>query len=169
MNDAVNSVKESSNSLDGAQEQINKSVSSSSGEAISRLDEMKAKTLQASQAMQEAGRKYEQLASGWRASILGLVRSIAAPIAGAFALGSTINSYFSGVAEVARLTGAYNAKLDEWTKKRAMLARVNREDIELYRKGREALTRFNIVMADLSTGIMRSQMPAMKFLIELLK
>ena len=168
LNDAVNSVKESSNSLDGAQEQINKSVSSSSGEAISRLDEMKAKTLQASQAMQEAGRKYEQLASGWRASILGLVRSIAAPIAGAFAMGSTINSYFSGVAEVARLTGAYNAKLDEWNKKRAMLARVNREDIELYRKGREALTRFNIVMADLSTGIMRSQMPAMKFLIELL-
>ena len=49
-----------------------------------------------------------------------------------------------------------------------MLARVNREDIELYRKGREALTRFNIVMADLSTGIMRSQMPAMNFLIELL-
>ena len=132
------------------------------------LDQMRDKTNEASKAMQSAGKNFETLAGKWRGAIMGLVRSVAAPIAGAFAMGSTINSYFLGVAQVAQMTGAYSTKLEEWRKKRALLARVNKEDIEMYKKGREALTRFNITMADLSTGIMRMQMPAIKFLIDLL-
>lgn len=52
--------------------------------------------------------------------------------------------------------------------KRALLNRVAREDIQLYKKSREALTKFQITMADLSAKIMRQTSPAVSFLAEML-
>lgn len=101
---------------------------------------------------------------------IGMMRSLltrlAAPIAGAFAVGKIINSYTSDVANVARMTGAYSQKLEEWKYKRAMLSRITREDIDLYKKSREALVKFNISMQDLSAKIMRETAPAVKFFVE---
>lgn len=104
----------------------------------------------------------------WKGVVGGLVRSVAAPVAGMLSLGAAAKSYFNGVAEVARLTGAYSPKMEEWRKKRATLQRVTREDIELYRKGREAMTRFQISMEDLSAKAMRSAAPAMRWLYDAL-
>lgn len=95
-----------------------------------------------------------------------LITRLAAPIAGAFAVGKIINSYTSDVANVARMTGAYSQKLEEWKYKRAMLSRITKEDIELYKKSREALVKFNIAMQDMSAKIMREISPAIKFFIE---
>lgn len=101
---------------------------------------------------------------------IGMMRSLltrlAAPIAGAFAVGKIINSYTSDVANVARMTGAYSQKLEEWKYKRAMLSRITKEDIDLYKKSREALVKFNISMQDLSAKIMRETAPAVKFFVE---
>lgn len=108
----------------------------------------------------------DQMAGKWRATVGGIVRMVAAPLAGALSTGAMIKSYFGDVAEVARLTGAYSSKLEEWRKKRAMLARVNKEDIQLYIKGREAVTKFQIVMSDLSATFMRKLSPAFKWAIE---
>lgn len=110
--------------------------------------------------------EFQSLGSKWGGVVKSIASSVIAPIAGVFAIGSTINSYISSVAEVATMTGAYSQKLEEWRYKRAMLSRVTREDIELYKKGRESIVGFNIAMADLSAKIMREAMPVMKFLID---
>lgn len=108
----------------------------------------------------------DKMGAKWASTAKMLTTTVLAPIAGFMSLGAVIKSYFSGVSQVAQLTGAYNTKMEEWTKKRAMLARYNREDIELYKKGREAVTKFQITMDDLSAKIMRSASPAIKWLID---
>ena len=108
----------------------------------------------------------DKMGAKWTSTAKMLSTTILAPIAGFMSLGAVIKSYFGGVAQVAQMTGAYNTKMEEWRKKRAMLARYNREDIELYKKGREAVTKFQITMDDLSAKIMRSASPAIKWLID---
>lgn len=106
------------------------------------------------------------LASRTSSTMLGLARSLAAPVAGLLSVGAVIKSYFGGVAQVAQMTGAYSPKLEEWRKKQALLQRVNREDIELYKKGREAITKFQISMASFSTTLMRALSPAIRWITE---
>lgn len=108
----------------------------------------------------------DKMGAKWTSTAKMLATTALAPIAGFMSLGAVIKSYFGGVAQVAQMTGAYNTKMEEWRKKRAMLARYNREDIELYKKGREAVTKFQITMDDLSAKIMRSVSPAIKWLID---
>lgn len=117
-------------------------------------------------AADEADSKFNELSQRWVGVFKGIAAQIAAPVAGAFAVGRVINSYMSDIASVATMTGAYSQKLEEWRIKRAMLNRVTKEDIELYKKGREAIVGFRIAMADLSAKIMREAMPVMKFLID---
>lgn len=108
----------------------------------------------------------DKMGAKWTSTAKMLTTTILAPVAGFMSLGAVIKSYFGGVAQVAQMTGAYNTKMEEWRKKRAMLARYNREDIELYKKGREAVVKFQITMDDLSAKIMRSVSPAVKWLID---
>ena len=112
------------------------------------------------------GQAIDKMGAKWKATASMLTRTVIAPIAGFMSLGAVIKSYFGGVSQVAQLTGAYSQKMEEWRKKRAMLARYNREDIELYKKGREAVVKFQISMDDLSAKIMRSVSPAIKWLID---
>ena len=116
----------------------------------------------------ELAKGADQVAGKAIGQLAGIARMVAAPLAGAMSIGSMIKSYFGGVAQVAQMTGAYSPKLDEWRKKRALLNRVTQEDIQLYKKSREALTKFQITMADLSAKIMRQTSPAVKFLAEML-
>ena len=116
----------------------------------------------------ELAKGADQVAGKAIGQMAGIARMVAAPLAGAMSIGSMIKSYFGGVAQVAQMTGAYSPKLDEWRKKRALLNRVTQEDIQLYKKSREALTKFQITMADLSAKIMRQTSPAIKFLAEML-
>ena len=134
---AVNNVRNASSDLDSAAQATNLTVAKNATVASEGLNALKAKTEDVSTVMSQTALRFEGLVGRWQGAITSAVRMIAAPIAGAFAMGATVNSYFSGVAEVATLTGAYNAKLEEWTKKRALLARVNKEDIEIYRKRSE--------------------------------
>lgn len=116
----------------------------------------------------ELAKGADQVAGKAVGQLAGIARMVAAPLAGAMSIGSMIKSYFGGVAQVAQMTGAYSPKLDEWRKKRDLLNRVTAEDIQLYKKSREALTKFQITMADLSAKIMRQTSPAVKFLAEML-
>ena len=118
------------------------------------------------QGARQTDAEFEQLSNKWAGTIKGLISTVIAPVAGAFAIGKVVNSYMSDISEVATLTGAYSQKLEEWRIKRAQLARVTKEDIELYKKGREAVVGFNIAMADLSAKIMRSFTPVMKVMID---
>ncbi len=123
---------------------------------------------QVRQAAQKTDGEFTNLASKWKGVITGVISSVIAPVAGAFAIGKVVNSYMSDVSSVAKLTGAYSEKLEEWRLKRAQLARVTREDIELYKKSREALTSFKIAFGDVSAKMMRSFMPVMQLGVDVL-
>ena len=100
--------------------------------------------------------------------LAGLAAKFAGPIAGAFSINKIVSGYMKDVGEVARMTGRYSQKLEEWRYKRSMLARVTREDIDLYKKCREGVVKFNIAMADLSAKIVREFHPAIKLGVDIL-
>lgn len=117
----------------------------------------------------ELAKGADQVAGKAIGQIAGIARMVAAPLAGAMSIGSMIKSYFGGVAQVAQMTGAYSPQLDEWRKKRALLNRVTAEDIQLYKKSREALAKFQITLADISAKVMRQASPAFKYFVEKLE
>ena len=100
----------------------------------------------------------------------GVARSIAMQLAGpllaAFSVGKMVQGYISDIAQVAEQTGAYNKKLEEERLKKAQLQRVTKEDIELYKRGREAFVKFQIAMSDFSAKLMRTLMPFIKDLLD---
>jgi hypothetical protein len=108
--------------------------------------------------------------NGLKHKAAGVVRSIAMQVAGpllaAFSVGKVIQGYISDVAQVAEQTGAYNKKLEEERLKKAQLQRVAKEDIELYKRGREAFVKFQIAMSDFSAKLMRTLMPFVKDLLD---
>ena len=86
-------------------------------------------------------------------------QTVVAPVAGVLAIGGAIQNYIGGVAEVARLTGQYSQKLEEWRYKQQLLSRVTKEEIELYIKGQRALKAFRLTMYDLVSYGMRAAVP----------
>ena len=108
--------------------------------------------------------------NGLKHKAAGVARSIAMQVAGpllaAFSVGKIVQGYISDVAEVAEKTGAYNKKLEEERLKKAQLQRVTKEDIELYKRGREAFVKFQIAMSDFSAKLMRTLMPFVKDLLD---
>lgn len=95
-----------------------------------------------------------------------IAMQIAGPLLAAFSVGKMVQGYISDVAEVAEQTGAYNKKLEEERLKKAQLQRVTKEDIELYKRGREAFVKFQIAMSDFSAKLMRTLMPFIKGLLD---
>lgn len=172
---AVEGLKQLQNNL--------QNISSTAGNSAQKLEKDTQKALQnvdnsakninstllkAEEQTKNAGSSFETMTSKWGGALKGLFTSILAPIAGAMTAGAVLKGYFSDVAQVAQMTGAYSSKMEEWRKKRNMLARVNKEDIELYKKIREGMFKFNEAMANVSATIMRSISPAIKFLVGLL-
>ncbi|MGJ1078785.1 hypothetical protein ACR77U_12140 [Enterococcus faecium] len=126
-----------------------------SGKQIDRVekkaDEAKAKLASIGQSVDDFGKKAGHV-------LMGFV----APVLAAVSVGKMIGGYFSDVAAVAEATGAYNKTLEETRLKKAQLQRVTKDDIEFYKKSREALVKFNISLADFSAAVMHSIMPAME-------
>lgn len=134
------------------------------------------------QGMEDLGNKAQQAANKARAAgnqtqalgcriggfLRGIISTVAAPLAGALSARAIMGSYFSDVAQMAEQTGRYTKQLEDATRKKALLARINKEDIELYRKGKLALLDFDNAMAGLSATIMRALSPAIRFGIDLL-
>lgn len=126
-----------------------------SGKQIDRVekkvDEAKEKLKGIGQSVDDFGKKAGHV-------LMGFV----APVLAAVSVGKMIGGYFSDLAAVAESTGAYNKQLEETRLKKAQLQRVTKDDIEFYKKSREALVKFNISLADFSAAVMRSIMPAME-------
>lgn len=126
-----------------------------SGKQIDRVekkaDEAKAKLASIGQSVDHFGKKAGHV-------LMGFV----APVLAAVSVGKMIGGYFSDLAAVAESTGAYNKQLEETRLKKAQLQRVTKDDIEFYKKSREALVKFNISLADFSAAVMHSIMPAME-------
>lgn len=126
-----------------------------SGKQIDRVekkaDEAKAKLTSIGQSVDDFGKKAGHV-------LMGFV----APVLAAVSVGKMIGGYFSDLAAVAESTGAYNKQLEETRLKKAQLQRVTKDDIEFYKKSREALVKFNISLADFSAAVMHSIMPAME-------
>ena len=115
---------------------------------------------------QAADKSFDKLSTGWASKVRFVASRVLAPIAGSFALGGMISKYQADVGQVAAMTGRYSTKLEEWRYKRAALARVSAQDIEIYKKSRMAVVSFNIAMQDLSHKLMRSAGPAILWCVE---
>ena len=116
----------------------------------------------------QAGGEMQTLGRKWGGFLAGMAARFAAPLAGALSAGAIVGGYMSDVSQVAQMTGRYTSQMEEWRKKRELLSRITREDVELYRKGKLALLDFNFAMAGLSTTIMRALSPAIRGGIRLL-
>lgn len=129
-----------------------------SGKQIDRVekkaDEAKAKLASIGQSVDDFGKKAGHV-------LMGFV----APVLAAVSVGKMIGGYFSDLAAVAESTGAYNKQLEETRLKKAQLQRISKDDIEFYKKSREALVKFNIAMGDFAAAAMRSVMPAMEKMV----
>ena len=130
-----------------------------SGKQIDRVekkaDEAKAKLASIGQSVDDFGKKAGQV-----------LFQFVAPVLAAVSVGKMIGGYFSDVAAVAEATGAYNKTLEETRLKKAQLQRISKDDIEFYKKSREALVKFNISLADFSAAVMHSIMPAMEKMLD---
>ena len=125
-------------------------------------------TGRAAQRARDAGNSMQNLGRRWGFFLQGIVTRFAAPMAGALSVGAMVGSYLSGMSQAAQMYGRWTPQMEEWRKKQELLSRVNREDIELYRKGKLALMDFRFAMAGLSITIMRALSPAIRAGIELL-
>ena len=119
-----------------------------------KVDEAKEKLKGIGQSVDDFGKKAGQV-----------LFQFVAPVLAAVSVGKMIGGYFSDVAAVAEATGAYNKTLEETRIKKAQLQRISKDDIEFYKKSREALVKFNIAMGDFAAATMRSVMPAMEKMI----
>lgn len=116
----------------------------------------------------QAGSEMQTLGRKWGGFLAGMAARFAAPLAGALSAGAIVGGYMRDVAQVAQMSGRYTSQMEEWRKKRELLSRISREDVELYRKGKLALLDFNFALAGLSTTIMRALSPAIRGGIRLL-
>lgn len=116
-----------------------------------KVDEAKEKLKGIGQSVDDFGKKAGHV-------LMGFV----APVLAAVSVGKMIGGYFSDLAAVAESTGAYNKQLEETRLKKAQLQRISKDDIEFYKKSREALVKFNIAMGDFAAAAMRTVMPAME-------
>lgn len=141
-------------------------------EAVNRfsegVDKLGQKAQQATAKARQAGSEMQTLGRKWGGFLAGMAARFAAPLAGALSAGAIVGGYMSDVSQVAQMTGRYTSQMEEWRKKRELLSRITREDVELYRKGKLALLDFNFAMAGLSTTIMRALSPAIQGGIRLL-
>ena len=126
------------------------------------------KTRKAGAAARQTGSEMQTLGHKWGSFLGGMAARFAAPLAGALSAGAVVGSYMRDVSQVAQMTGRYSTQMEEWQKKRELLSRVTREDVELYRKGKLALLDFNFAMAGLSTTVMRALSPAIQGGIKIL-
>lgn len=174
-NDAANSVEQASNAAarqadaagESAQE-AGRKFQKAGKDGGQGMRELAAKTRQAGAAARQTGGEMQTLGRKWGAFLGGMAVRFAAPLAGALSAGAIVGSYMRDVSQVAQMTGRYSMQMEEWRKKRELLSRISREDVELYRKGKLALLDFNFAMAGLSTTIMRALSPAIRFGINLL-
>lgn len=115
-----------------------------------------------------ADQQFEQLGNKWKHKFAGIAMQVMAPLLSAVSIGRMVSAYASAVGEVAEATGAYNAKLEEARVKQAAIARVTKEDVELYVKVRKAITAFQISLGELAARITRLFAPALEKGAELL-
>ena len=109
-----------------------------------------------------ADQHFEQLGNKWKHKFAGIAMQVMAPLLSAVSIGAMVRSYANAVGEVAEATGAYSAKLEEARIKQAAIARVTKEDVELYVKVRKAINDFQISLGDLAARITRLFAPALE-------
>ena len=109
-----------------------------------------------------ADQHFEQLGNKWKQKFAGIAMQVMAPLLSAVSIGAMVRSYANAVGEVAEATGAYSAKLEEARIKQAAIARVTKEDVELYVNVRKAINDFQISLGDLAARITRLFAPALE-------
>lgn len=109
---------------------------------------------------------FQKLGDSMLGKLRGIIGTYVAPIAGLGALGGIIGGYASDLAKVAEQTGRYSKQLEEQRKKKELLNRVTKEDLDLYIKGREAMSKLEYATRSAGNALMRSFGGALTWVIE---
>ena len=125
------------------------------GKINSSLDTLKSK-------VQSTGDSFVQ-------AFRGMAMQIAAPILGMLSLSSAVSGYISDVQKVAEQTGAYNKQLEEERRKKELLARVTKEDIDRYVKYQYAMHKFQDSVRSVSNAFIRTFGPAIDKAVQYLE
>lgn len=165
---AAQNIEDVQNGTAKAEASIKQNVANHANATKDGLKQANQESTKLQKSLQETSKSFDNLSTQWLSRVKVLATGLIAPVAMMFSVGKAFNNYFSEAGQVAKMTGQHSEKLEEWRKKRAMLNRVTQEDIQLYKKSRESLLSFNIVMGDLGAMITRAQAPAIKFLLGLL-
>lgn len=163
--EAALAIREIGNSANGA---ANNAIHVES-KAVPALKRTEQQTTQVPAKIKNIGSELVNFGKQCGGMLRKLLMDLAAPVLSALDIGSMVNSYFSGVAQVAQMTGQYSTEMEEWRAKRELLSRVTKEDVELYRKGKLALLEFNFSMQGLTATIMRALAPAINGALDILK
>ena len=166
--ESINKTKHGVRDIGGASQDAVNQFSEAVQNFTDGLDKLNSRTQQTGRHARQVTSDMQNLGRQWGSFLQGIVTRFAAPMAGAMSVGAMVGSYLSGVSQAAQMYGRWTPQMEEWRKKRELLSRVNREDIELYRKSKLALMDFQFAMAGLSTTIMRALSPAIRAGIELL-
>lgn len=145
-----------------------KNLQTGMAQAMGSINELKRGAENVRPAFEGASAALDALGSRAQRIFSIMTRRIIGPTLGIMSLTKAVKGYFDDVGKVAQETGAYDSKLEETRKKRALMSRITKEDIELYKKNREALTSFSIAVDDLGAKVMRSASPGIKFFAETL-
>lgn len=109
---------------------------------------------------------FQKLGDSMLGKLRGIIGTYVAPIAGLGALGGIIGGYASDLAKVAEQTGRYSKQLEEQRKKKELLNRVTKEDLDLYIKGREAMSKLEYATRSAGNALMRSFGGALTWVVE---
>lgn len=168
LNEAGDTAQQGVKEVGGASEAMVQQFNEAVNRFSEGVDKLGQKTQQVAARARQAGSEMQSLGRKWGGFLGGMAARFAAPLAGALSAGAMVGGYMRDVAQMAQMTGRYTTQMEEWRKKRELLSRITREDVELYRKGKLALLDFSFAMASLSTTIMRALSPAIQGGIRLL-
>lgn len=168
LNEAGDTAQQGVREVGGASEAMVQQFNEAVNRFSEGVDKLGQKTQQVAARARQAGGEMQSLGRKWGGFLGGMAARFAAPLAGALSAGAMVGGYMRDVAQMAQMTGRSTTQMEEWRKKRELLSRITREDVELYRKGKLALLDFSFAMASLSTTIMRALSPAIQGGIRLL-
>ena len=155
--------------IQGHADAVSKNIGSGLGNVEAGAKKVTTGFLQIGAQAQRAGRDAEQAlgsfsnyTNGLLGKVKGFLATYAAPLAGIVSIGSTVGGYLSDVEKVAEEMGVINTKAEEQRRKKEMLSRVTKEDIELYKKGRDALAKMEYAVRGVGNELMRTFLPSMQ-------
>lgn len=148
--------------LQGKMEEFRSKIDELGSRMSDGMDKARQEAERAGSAVEQTAKQAQTAAESFSDFFQKLSTTVFLPISAFFSLKKVFDGYLSDVATAAEATGAYNKSLEEEARKKALLSRVTKQDIEIYVKGQRALANFQYAVQSVSNEVARSLSPALE-------